>query len=179
MTDHRIWDPFVRLFHWSVAVLFLANAMLTDPEGRLHETLGCAIGVALALRLVWGLVGPLPARFASFFPTPHGVAAQLTDLAGGRKTAHLGHSPLGAVMIFNLLLSLAGIVLTGYLMTTNAFWGVEWVEEAHETLVAWAGISVVAHVLAVIWESHRTGINLPRAMVTGVKHVPETVRLEP
>ncbi|SMX35924.1 cytochrome b/b6 domain-containing protein [Maliponia aquimaris] len=179
MTDHRIWDPVLRLFHWSVAVLFFANAVLTDPDGDLHETLGYIIGGLLLLRLVWGLIGPRAARFASFAPTPAGVTAQLTDMAGGRKSAHLGHSPLGALMIFNLLFALAGIVVTGWLMTTNAFWGVDWVEEVHEVLVTWAEISVVVHIAAVLWESRRTGINLPRAMVTGVKRVPDTVRLEP
>jgi cytochrome b len=34
-------------------------------------------------------------------------------------------------------------------------------------------VSVLAHILAVIWESRRTGVNLPRAMVTGVKAVPD------
>lgn len=179
MTDHRIWDPFLRLFHWSLAVLFFANAALTDPDGTPHEWIGYAIGGLIALRLIWGLVGPRAARFSSFAPTAHSLTGQLTDMASGRKSAHLGHSPLGALMIFNLLAALTGIVVTGYLMTTTAFWGIEWVEEAHEVLVTWAELSVVAHIVAVFWESRRSGINLPRAMVTGVKRVPDTVRLEP
>ncbi len=99
----------------------------------------------------------------------------MTDMAAGRKSAHL----VRALMIFNLILSLAGIAATGYMMTTNVFWGVEWVEELHEVLVTWAELSVIVHIAAVDWESRRTGINLPRAMVTGVKRVPDTVRREP
>ena len=57
-------------------------------------------------------------------------------------------------------------------MTTTAFWGAEWVEEAHEALVVWAAFSVAMHVAAVIWESLRTGVNLPLAMVTGRKSLP-------
>jgi cytochrome b len=53
------------------------------------------------------------------------------------------------------------------------------VEELHEVLVTWAELSIVAHVGAVIWESLRTGVNLPRAMVTGVKTVPEGVKVDP
>jgi cytochrome b len=67
---------------------------------------------------------------------------------------------------------------TGYMMTTNAYWGVEWVKELHEVLVTWAEISVVAHIAAVIWESLRTGVNLPRAMVSGVKTVPDGLNPE-
>jgi cytochrome b len=82
-------------------------------------------------------------------------------------------------MIFNLLGSVLLIGLTGYMMTTNTYWGVDWVEETHEALVTWAEISIVLHVLAVIWESRRTGVNLPRAMITGVKTVPDGARAEP
>ena len=96
-----------------------------------------------------------------------------------RRRTHLGHSPLGALMIGNLLLSMLAIGVTGYLMTTNTFWGVEWVEEAHEAFVLWTELSVLAHVAAVVLESLRTGVNLPRAMITGCKTVPDDVKLEP
>ncbi|WP_425102016.1 cytochrome b/b6 domain-containing protein [Tropicibacter sp. S64] len=178
MTDHRIWDPLVRIFHWSLVGLFAANALFTDAESDLHEIIGYTIAGLLAFRLVWGIIGPWTARFASFWPTRSGIFGQMADMAAGRRRAHRGHTPLGGLMIFNLLLSIAGIALTGYMMTTNTFWGVDWVEQTHEALVTWTEISVVMHVAAVIWESRRTGVNLPRAMVTGVKRLPEGVTFE-
>lgn len=75
-------------------------------------------------------------------------------------------------MIYNLLLALCVVGLSGFLMTTDMFWGVEWPEHLHEFSVTWTEISVVLHILAVIYESRRTGINLPRAMVTGYKDLP-------
>jgi cytochrome b len=57
-------------------------------------------------------------------------------------------------------------------MTTDAFWGEEWPEELHEAAVTWVEFSVLAHVLAVIIESVRTKVNLPRAMITGYKRIP-------
>jgi cytochrome b len=51
------------------------------------------------------------------------------------------------------------------------------VEEAHEILATWAELSVLAHVLAVLWESRRTGINLPKAMITGRKDIPDRINL--
>ena len=97
---------------------------------------------------------------------------QLSDVATGRKRAHLGHTPLGALMIYNLLAAMLVIGLSGWLMTTDAFWGTEWPEELHEGAVLWAEISVVLHIAAVIFESWRTRVNLPRAMVTGCKDLP-------
>ncbi|MEC3861121.1 cytochrome b/b6 domain-containing protein [Mesobacterium sp. TK19101] len=173
MTEHRIWDPFVRVFHWALVGLFAANALYTNPEKTPHEYIGYTIAALVGLRMIWGLIGSRHARFSDFLPSMSGVLQQITDIATGRHRIHLGHTPLGALMIYNLIATIAGICLTGWMMTTNTFWGVDWVEKTHEVLVTWAEISVVLHVVAVIWESRRTGINLPRAMVTGVKRIPE------
>lgn len=168
----RVWDPLVRVFHWSLVAGFVANAFLDRPGKDVHQWVGYAVAGLIALRVVWGFVGTRHARFADFLPSPSALLAQMQDMATGRRRVHEGHSPLGALMIFNLLLVMAGIAATGYMMTTLTFFGVEWVEEAHEALVVWAEVSVVAHVLAVVAESRRLGVNLPKSMVTGYKTLP-------
>ncbi|QGX98693.1 cytochrome B [Roseovarius faecimaris] len=177
MTSYRIWDPFVRLFHWTLVLGFVGNALLIDDDSKAHEWVGYFVLALVGARLVWGLIGPYHARFASFFPSARAITGQLSDFRARQPRAHLGHTPLGALMIFNLLATMLAIGATGYMMTTNAFWGIDWVEEVHEALVNWAWVSIVLHVAAVIWESRRTGINLPRAMMTGRKDVPEGVTL--
>ncbi|HVG47751.1 MAG TPA: cytochrome b/b6 domain-containing protein [Rubellimicrobium sp.] len=172
-TRAKVWDPVVRVFHWSLAAAFVANAFVTDPEHDLHRLLGYGIGALLALRIAWGLVGSRHARFTDFPPDPAAAMAQVGDVVAGRRRVHLGHTPLGALMIYNLLLTLLVIVGSGHAMTTLAFWGVRWVEDLHEAAVTWAEASVLVHVAAVIWESRRTGVNLPRAMVTGYKEIPD------
>lgn len=179
MLHHRIWDPFLRIFHWALVVGFIANALLTNPESGLHHDLGYVLAALIALRLVWGVFGPRSAKFSSFIPSPAAIMGHLCDIATGRKKVHLGHSPLGALMILNLLISIALIAVTGYMLTTDAYWGAGWVEHLHEALVVWAGVSAGIHVGAVIWESLRTGVNLPRAMITGVKDIPQDANIVP
>ena len=58
-------------------------------------------------------------------------------------------------MIYNLLLTLGIISLSGYMMTTVAYFGIDWVKELHEASVTWAEISIAAHILAVFLESRR------------------------
>ena len=168
----RVWDPLVRVFHWALVAGFVTNAFLDRPGKDVHQWVGYAVAGLIALRLVWGFVGTRHARFADFLPTPSAVVGQMQDMATGRRRVHEGHSPLGSLMIFNLLLTVAGIAATGYMMTTTSFFGVEWVEEAHEALVTWAELSIVVHVLAVVFESRRLGVNLPKSMVTGYKTLP-------
>ena len=56
--------------------------------------------------------------------------------------------------------------------TIPRFWGVEWPEELYEAAIAEAETLVVLHIAAVFFESWRTSVNLPRAMVTGCKDLP-------
>jgi cytochrome b len=169
-----VWDVIVRLFHWSLVAAFTANAFFTKPGKDLHETIGYVVLGLVAIRLVWGLVGTRHARFTDFPPSPAAALGQVTEIATGRRHAHVGHSPLGALMVYNLLLTFLGIGLSGYLMTTVTFFGVDWVEEVHEALVTWAEVSIVLHVAAVLLESRRLGVNLPKSMVTGYKTLPGT-----
>ena len=172
MKIEKVWDPFVRVFHWSLLILMSLNVFILDDETKFHRWVGYTVAGLLAARILWGFIGPRYARFRSFPPSARQSLEQLTDLASGRKRIHLGHTPLGALMIYNLILTIAVICLSGYLMTTDMFWGVEWPEEVHEAAVTWVKISVALHVAAGLFESYRTKVNLPRAMVTGYKELP-------
>lgn len=168
----KVWDPLVRLLHWALVGAFLANVFLTQPGKTAHQWMGYVVAGLIALRVVWGFIGTRHARFADFLPSPGAVLGQVQDMATGRRRLHEGHSPLGALMILNLLVTMAALAGSGYAMTTVTFFGVEWVEELHELLAVWAEVSVVAHVVAVVVESRRLGVNLPKAMVTGYKTLP-------
>ena len=172
MTKVKVWDPFVRIFHWSVVISFTANAFFTDPESDLHEWIGYFIAAMLALRIIWGLVSKGYARFSTFPVDINASNRQISDIVHWRNTHATGHSPLGALMIYNILISLTVIAVSGYLMTTDMFWGIGWPEELHEFMVTWAEFSVVLHILAVIFESARTKTNIAASMVTGNKEFP-------
>ena len=166
----RAWDIAVRVFHWSLATAILLNLTAIDEESRLHELVGYAAAGLVAFRVVWGLIGTRTARFSAFPPSISAASRHLADLlAGRRETPHLSHNPLGAWMVYNLLATVSLIAATGIMMTSTAFWGVEWVEEVHEALANWLIASVVLHVAGVIFESRRSGVNLVQAMVTGWK----------
>ena len=171
----RVWDPFVRVFHWSLAGLFLANEFLTEGESDLHEWFGYAILALIGARVVWGLVGPRPARFSAFPPSLGAARRHLAAMMGsGSLRPAISHNPLGALMVYNLLLTCVALGATGWMMTLDAFWGVEWVEETHEILANWGLISVGLHVAGVMVEQVRSRVDLVRAMITGDKTIPES-----
>ncbi|WP_058264472.1 cytochrome b/b6 domain-containing protein [Thalassovita gelatinovora] len=171
MKNCKVWDSVVRLTHWGVALGIVLNGVVINDESKLHTRIGYTVIALVVLRLIWGLIGSHHARFADFPPDPAASMDQLSDMVSGRKHIHLGHTPLGALMIYNLWASILMIGLSGYMMTTIRFWGVEWVEGMHEIFANWVYFSALLHVVAVILESRRIGVNLPLAMVTGVKSV--------
>ncbi len=164
----RVWDLGVRLFHWGLVVSVTLSYLLTEQRS-LHRKLGYAVMGLIAFRLIWGLVGTHHARFASFVPGPGRLLAYLRDIARGREARHLGHNPAGAAMIVALLVLLGGVCATGWMMGMDAYFGVEWVEDAHKALVNGLMVLVALHLGGVAIASLRHRENLVAAMVSGLK----------
>jgi cytochrome b len=164
----RVWDPLLRLFHWSL-IATVATAFLSEEGERLHEVAGYAVLGLIAFRLVWGLIGPSHARFKDFVPSPARLCSYLCGLVRGRPEHYLGHNPAGAVMILCLLATILVAAGTGWLTTTHRFWGTEWIEELHEAS-SWLALALVGvHVIGVVVSSLLHRENLVRAMITGRK----------
>jgi cytochrome b len=176
MTDARpirVWDPVVRLFHWSLVAGFMLNMFVWTDGEMLHRYIGYGILGLLGFRLIWAVVGTPYARFSSFVPTPRRLADYVGSLRKGREPRYIGHNPLGALMMIALVLLMAGCGLTGWMMQTETFWGSEAVEEIHETL-AWLILALAGlHVVAALVESFRHRENLILSMLTGRKRAPE------
>jgi cytochrome b len=167
-----VWDIVVRFTHWAVAVLVIGELTVLDDDWAVHRWAGYAVLALVALRLVWGLIGSRHARFSAFPPRLKAARAHLAGLLRGRRERHLSHNPLGALMVYNLWASLIAVCVTGIMMTTRTFWGVEWVEGLHEVIANWVMISGLLHVAGVVFETRTSNVNLVRAMITGEKEIP-------
>ncbi|WP_225028426.1 cytochrome b/b6 domain-containing protein [Xinfangfangia pollutisoli] len=116
-TPPTLWDPVVRLTHWSVAMIVLLNGLWTKGGGALHVALGWVAMSILALRLIWGLIGPREARFSAFPPHPVAALRHLGQLARGRPGLHGSHNPAGAMMAYVLWACLAVLIGTGLVLS--------------------------------------------------------------
>ncbi len=164
----KVWDPLVRLFHWSLAGLFLAN-FFTEEGELVHRGFGYAIAILVAVRFVWGWIGTRHARFSDWVVRPRRVRRYLRERLAGRSRRQLGHNPGAAVMILALLAGVLLVAFTGWLQTTDRFFGEDWLEVLHETLAYGVLGLVVVHVLAAVGESMHYGENLIAAMIHGRK----------
>lgn len=165
----RVWDPFVRLFHWSLVLCVVLNLFVLEDGETPHQWTGYAACILVLSRLVWGFVGNQYARFSHFVPTPKRLKAHLSNIARGPTPRHHGHNPLGALMMLFLLGVVLSLGLTGWLQTTDMFWGEEWLQEVHEWLSNTLLFAAGAHALAALIMGRIERVGLIRAMFTGVK----------
>jgi cytochrome b len=164
-----VWDPVVRLFHWSVVAGCLLNlAVFTDGKA-VHRWIGYGVAFALAFRLIWGFVGTRHARLSDFAPRPAAFVTYLKALARGQEPRFIGHNPAGAVMMLALMALLAAVSLTGWMLTLDAWWGNGALEGLHEALANSILFFAGLHVAAALLESWKHGENLVWSMITGRK----------
>jgi cytochrome b len=165
----RVWDPLVRLFHWSLAASFAAAWLTSESRGAIHIWAGyCAAGL-IALRLIWGFLGTPYARFSQFVHGPKQVIAYLRAILTGTENRFLGHNPAGGAMILALLAGLSATAFTGWLMTTDAYFGDDLVQGLHSLAADAVLLLVLLHVAGVLLASFRHRENLVKAMITGRK----------
>jgi cytochrome b len=194
-----LWDPVVRLTHWSLALVVLGNALVTRGGNPLHVALGWAGLAVLALRLIWGLIGPREARFSAFPPNPVAALRHLGQLARGRPETHPSHNPAGAAMAYALWACLAATTITGLVMTQgrtpmqvaadqaavdSGDWSAlvkdgvetaedgalgELAEEVHEVTANLILLLAVLHVAGVVVESRALRRNLVAPMLSGLR----------
>ena len=164
----KVWDPSVRLFHWSL-VLSVASAWVLDDPRWLHRRIGYVVIGLIAFRLLWGVIGTRHARWADFIPGPRRLIRYLSKMARGREARTLGHNPAGAAMIVALLALLTGICTTGVMMGMDRYFGQEWVEHWHKGLVNGLLVLIALHLGGVALASLRHRENLVASMIHGHK----------
>jgi cytochrome b len=174
--DISVWDPLLRLTHWSFPLLIPAMWWTAENDKwALHKRLGLVLFGLLVFRVLWGFFGPETARFAQFVKGPGAVLAYLRSGEGGPA---IGHSPLGgwstmallAAMLLQVSLGLfAGDPFDGMTGPLNALVGVslaDTITEVHETFF-WVIAGLVGLHLAAICFYAVKGDDLLSPMVGG------------
>ena len=164
----KVWDPLVRVFHWTLAVTVVVNYWLTEPGSDVHNWVGYTAAAAVAVRIVWGFVGHGHARFRTFTPSPARIREHMEAMSSRAVPTDSGHNPLGAFMIYLAFLLVAVLAVTGWMHEEiDALFGNELLQEIHEIAAHTLWISAVLHVVAVFFVQYVGRIDLVRPMITG------------
>jgi cytochrome b len=130
------WDRPVRVFHWINAllilslgavgtVIFFGEPLGITNEGKItlktiHVSLGYVFVTNLVIRFIWAFLGNENARWRSIFPWGQGFTGALKEqLRNFMKPAghqYPGHSPLGRMSIFLMLVCMTAMACTGLVL---------------------------------------------------------------
>lgn len=195
MSPNRIyvWDPLVRIFHWSLALFFTIAYLTEDEQMELHEVSGYIVLGLVGFRIIWGIIGPKYARFTSFICGPFTILRYIKSLASSPRH-YIGHNPAGGAMVIILLVMIALTSWSGIeaqeaegmehaavnvSLISNAHAdddehdedeGDEFWEEIHEALANLTVFFIFLHIVGVFASSVIHNENLVKAMITGYKN---------
>jgi cytochrome b len=131
----KVWDPAVRIFHWSLVLACLIAFISSEESESIHAVAGYIIVALLLFRIIWGFIGTRYARFTDFIYGPKEISSYLKGFLSGSSGHYLGHNPAGGLMVLVLMASLLITCWTGL-----KAWG----EEGHGPLSAENSISITA-----------------------------------
>lgn len=178
----RIWDPWVRIFHWSLAVS-IVFMLISGSTGFLffdwHRTAGEIILALFIFRLLWGIFGSSNARLLQLVTHPLAALTHLKDLFTRQAHAERGHNAAGSWAVVIMLLMVGIQAITGLYIADEdellegALYGSvssslsDWMYQVHHTNAELLKIVVIVHVVMVFFYLVFARQNLITPMLTG------------
>ncbi len=169
-----VYDLPTRFFHWLFAFLFIAAfaiAKTVDDESPLfsyHMLAGLTIAFLLVLRFIWGFIGTTYARFSSFKLNPIELIVYLKDAVVSKTKSYLGHNPASSYAAVVMFACAIGLAVSGILMANGG--ENDTLEELHELLANIFLISVIIHVVGIVFHHIKKRDSLWSSMLDGKKN---------
>jgi len=188
----KIWDIWIRLFHWSLAacVLFLLVSGTTGWQFfEWHRSAGEIVLSLLFFRLCWGFVGSSNARLTSLFANPLNALQHLTALLKGHVPVERGHNAAGGWAVLLMLALIAFQAISGLLIADEeeliegAFYGTlsssmsTRLLHLHHLNATVIKVVVAVHIMMIAIYAIRASQNLLKPMLSGVMRWPANVEV--
>jgi cytochrome b len=181
----RVWDPYVRAFHWLLVIGILAS-WITGENGWMetHYQIGLGVGWLVIFRILWGFVGSRTARFTHFIKGP-GAVIDYARTMFARKPSHaFGHNAGGGLMVLVLLLVVGIQAFSGLFNSDDVLFDGPFYDDVSDSMTHLAGFMhawlfdillalIALHVLVIAMYFFWKRENLVRAMVVGRALLPK------
>lgn len=186
----RVWDAPTRLFHWAIVLLLILSYVSIEKNWiQIHFYSGYTVLSLLLFRVVWGFVGSDTSRFGNFLRNPLEGLRHLAQFGRREPDTEIGHNAAGGWMVLVILAALfvqtgTGLfarededLIEGPLAHDISNAAGNWATTIHSFNFYYVILSLVAlHILAIIAYAVVKRHDLVRAMVTGKKRLPATMR---
>lgn len=120
MSRVKIWDSYIRIYHWLMVVLVVSQ-IWTASQGYMewHQRGAFVLAALIVTRIIWGLIGSESARFSTFLRGPRAVIEHFRELREGRHQKETTHNAAGGWSVVLILLALLVQIGTGLFATDD------------------------------------------------------------
>jgi cytochrome b len=165
-----VWNKFIRLTHWLVAVIIILNMFVYADGDDIHIWLGYIAAGIVILRLTYGFVSRDQAHSLSKFPlSPSSLIQFVKDKINHHDAKYAGHNPAASWVYILIWLCLFGLTITGWMLGLDRFFGDEDVEQAHVIINTALQVTIVFHLLGMLLDGIQFKRHTWLGMFTGKK----------
>lgn len=181
MQNVRVWDGYIRLFHW-LLVLLLVGLWWTAENLYMdwHQRLALVLGGLVCTRIIWGFIGSQNARFSHFIKGPRAAVEHIKELQQRTYQPESTHNPVGGLAVVLMLTLLLLQFSTGLFATDDIFFSgplnalvsgdtASLLTTIHKTNFNVLLGVIVIHIIAIALYKW-LGIPLVAAMIHGKRH---------
>lgn len=163
-----IWDPLIRIIHWTLVLVFLLNYFVLESGSDLHQILGYVALAAVIIRMTWAAICAGYGSFKTISWQHDTFVDHYRHLKHRQIPAESGHNPFGWMMIMITWLLFIALAISGFMLEeVDYFFGNSLIEDIHSLLSDLLYAVVIVHVMAVFLVAWWGKVSLVRAMVTG------------
>ena len=184
----RVWDIWVRLFHWSLAVS-VGFLLISGETGwqffDWHRNAGEFVLALIVFRVLWGIAGSSNARLSALLHSPVAGLHHLAMLFRRHTHSERGHNAAGSWAVLAMLLVLTTQALTGFFIADEdefiegALYGTlsssatDLAYRIHHLNAQLIQIVIAVHIIMVFVYLLYARLNLISPMITGWMKWPE------
>ncbi|MFZ4403591.1 MAG: cytochrome b/b6 domain-containing protein [Pseudobdellovibrionaceae bacterium] len=151
-----VWDKKTRFLHWLIAGIIVTNLYILEEGDPPHRYAGY---VAVGLVFLRTLIGFFSKSESSFKKFPLSLSQLKQYLLGkiNKSSAieYPGHNPAGAWTYIGMWTLVLCLGVSGFMMGLDAFWGEDWLEEAHNVFGILLQLLIAAHLVGMALDSYQ------------------------
>jgi cytochrome b len=182
-----VWDLPLRLFHWLLVASLFAQwltAEVLENATQWHGYIGYFTLGLILFRLIWGFAGTRYSKFSSFMASPIAIFNYAKSLFSGKYQAHVGHNPLGglllpATLILVGLQGVSGLFVTDDIIFNGPYFSSvgpqlqDIMQTIHHNVFDWLLYLIGLHIFALLFYKFKLKQNLLKPMIDGKKYIDE------
>lgn len=150
-----LWGRKVRILHWLLALVVLANLFIFEEGDDTHRWIGYFALFCVVVRFWIGATSTDHSGFRRFPLRVQDFTRFFRQLFSSKAVSFEGHNPVASLNYFVIWFCVLALALTGWMMGLDRYFGEEWLEDLHSRISLVLEAMIVMHLIGMIYDSFK------------------------